>query len=291
MSSEHTPVPPVVGAPVPPKPELRFLLPEEKTDFKRVFGGAGLSHLSLLLLMALAVWARPDRQVRAVLEDFPIQDIVFLDIPGPGGGGGGGGSQSPEPPKQEPTPAVKPPEPDPIPTPTPEPVVVEPPPPEPIIAEAPIVATDAPTAVIASAPSVGQSLGTGTGPGAGSGRGGGQGSGSGDGVGSGSGGGCCEGVFQIGNGVSSPTVIHLAKPLYTPEAMLRRVQGEVHLSCIVTNTGMVTKCDVVKSLDSNNYGLDNEALKAARQSQFRPATLKGKPVSVQVTIILEFNMR
>ena len=80
-------------------------------------------------------------------------------------------------------------------------------------------------------------------------------------------------------------------PVYTSEGMMRRIEGEVHVNCVVTSSGTVGTCDVRRSLDANSFGLDNEALRAARQCRFRPATLKGKPVSVLVTIILEFNIR
>jgi TonB family protein len=82
-----------------------------------------------------------------------------------------------------------------------------------------------------------------------------------------------------------------AKPAYTSEAMLRRIQGEVWLDCVVAKTGTVGQCDVVKSLDSNNFGLDAEAMKAARKFVFRPGMLKGEPVDVLVRIQIAFNMR
>jgi protein TonB len=295
MKNEHAK--PVSPAPVaggqtpsgiPPRPpELRLLLPETKTDLRTVFGGAGTAWLVFGFMLFLTVWLRPDQQIQAALPDL-LPDLVFLEQPGPGGGGGGGGNKSPEPPKQEKTPAVKPKAPEPIPVPAPDPT---PPPPEPIKAEAPLVPTEAPVAVIASAPVTSPSLGTGERDGAGRGSGGGTGPGRGDGIGPGTGGGIGGGAFQVGNGVSSPTVLFTPKPLYTSEAMLRRIQGIVELNCVVEATGSVGNCDIVKSLDSNNFGLDNEALKAAKRFRFKPGTRLGEPVAVLVRIQLEFNMR
>ena len=119
--------------------------------------------------------------------------------------------------------------------------------------------TEAPVAVLAAAPTASPSLGTGDSEGAGRGSGGGVGPGRGDGIGPGTGGGIGGGAFQVGNGVSSPKVLFTPKPLYTSEAMLRRIQGVVELNCVVLATGSVGDCDIVKSLDSNNFGLDNEA--------------------------------
>jgi TonB family protein len=271
-------------------PELRFLLPESKTDMKALFGGAGSLYIVFFILTALVVWMRPERQILAVLPDFEPQDIVYLEVAGPGGGGGGGGNKSPEPPKTAPVPKVKPPEPDPIPVPVEEPKPV--PEPEPVAAEIPAITPTQDLAAVAptlnAAP---PSLGPGTGGGAGTGRGDGIGSGSGDGLGEGRGGGTGGGVYRLGSGITNPTLVSSAKPQYTSEAMLRRIQGEVHLDCVVTKTGNVGNCDVVKSLDANNFGLDSEAMKAARKFVFRPGLLKGEPVDVLVRIQIAFNMR
>jgi outer membrane biosynthesis protein TonB len=46
----------------------------------------------------------------------------------------------------------------------------------------------------------------------------------------------------------------------------------------------------MRSLDST-FGLDLEAMKAARNWRFRPGTRLGEPVSVLVTIELTFTLR
>lgn len=270
--------------------DLRFLLPEEPTNLKTVFGSAGLSHAAFILVLMLVVWLRPERQVSAILPDILPDDIVYIEMPGPGGGGGGGGNKSPEPPKVEKLPAAKPPEATPvIPTPTPEPT----PEPEVIKPEAPIITPTEAPAVISSAPAVvaSTSLGTGNRGGAGTGDKGGIGDGNGIGIGRGNEKGIGGGNYEVGNGVLAPTALFQAKPQYTPEAMVRRIQGEVHLNCVVLSTGLVGTCEIVKALDQNNYGLDNEATKAAKQFRFRPGTREGQPVNVLVRIVLEFNMR
>jgi len=269
--------------------DLRFLLPEEKANLKTVLGGAGLSHIAFAMLLLFVVWLRPDRQIQAELPDFPLQDIVFIEQAGPGGGGGGGGNKSPDPPKTQPTPAIKPPEPEPVPVPTPEPV----PPPEPVVAaEVPAISPVTTVATLSSntntAPA---SLGTGSNTGAGTGTGGGVGPGSGDGLGPGRGGGTGGDVYQPGSGIDNPTLLFRAQPSYTSDAMMRRIQGEVWLDCVVLATGSVGKCDIVKSLDSDQFGLDTEAVKAAKRFRFKPGTRKGEPVAVLVRIELVFNIR
>lgn len=272
-------------------PELRFILPEEKTELSKVFGGAGLTHIVLFGLLTLVFWMRPPLEnLVADLPDLMPTEIVFLDEPGPGGGGGGGGSQSLAPPKTEKLPAIKPKEetPPPIPTPEPEPT----PEPTPPAAEIPAVPIEAPVAVVASTTNTeSESRGKGTGTGAGTGSGSGIGSGTGSGLGEGFGGGTGGGAYQVGSGVSSPRPLNRPKPLYTAEAMLRRIQGEVLLSCVVLATGDMGPCNIIKPLDNNNYGLDNEALKAASKWKFEPGRKQGQPVPVQVTIGIDFNMR
>jgi TonB family protein len=53
---------------------------------------------------------------------------------------------------------------------------------------------------------------------------------------------------------------------------------------------VVGDCDVVRSLDST-FGLDQEAVKAARQWRFAPGRRQGQAVPVLVTIELTFTLR
>ena len=288
-----SPAPPAVSVPAR-APELRLLLAEQPTDLKTFFGGAGLAWLSFALLVAFVVWLRPPIPgfTPPVEEPFDLTDIVFLPTPGPGGGGGGGGNRSPEPPKTTPTPPIKtiePPEPTPVPVQKPPDLELTPP-----AAEIPAVTNNEPLAVLAPGPPVASaspSLGTGSGGGAGTGSGTGVGPGDGSGLGPGSGGNTGGGPVGPGSGALPPIALNNPKPMYTPEAMLRRIQGDVTLSCVVLKTGDMGNCNVTKSLDGNQFGLDNEAIKAARRYRFKPATLKGEPVAMQVNIILTFTMR
>jgi protein TonB len=47
---------------------------------------------------------------------------------------------------------------------------------------------------------------------------------------------------------------------------------------------------VTRSLDAE-YGLDQEAIAAAKKWKFKPGTRQGKPVPVLVTIELTFTLR
>jgi protein TonB len=137
-------------------------------------------------------------------------------------------------------------------------------------------------------------LSTSQGPGSrgGSGTGDGVGDGPGDGSGRGPGRdrGIGDGAFQPGNGVTRPVLMREVKPAYTSDAMRARLQGSVFLQCVVGPDGSVGDVKILRSLDST-FGLDLEAIKAARQWRFRPGTRLGEPVPVLVTIQLEFSLR
>ncbi len=89
--------------------------------------------------------------------------------------------------------------------------------------------------------------------------------------------------------VVTPTLSHAENPKYTPDALRARVQGWVTVEAIVSPEGEVTAARVTRSLD-REFGLDDEALKVARQWQFRPGTYQGQPVAVRVIIELEFRL-
>jgi periplasmic protein TonB len=130
-------------------------------------------------------------------------------------------------------------------------------------------------------PGGGPGADTGIGPGSGPGDGPGLGPGRGPGSGPSEGG---------GSGVTPPRLLRNVKPSYTAEAMRAKVQGLVRLSCIVLPDGTVGDVHVVQSLDAT-FGLDEEAIKAAKQWRFTPAMRFGQPVATAVTLVLEFHLR
>lgn len=97
-------------------------------------------------------------------------------------------------------------------------------------------------------------------------------------------------VYKPGNGVTLPEVVKEVRPGYTQAAMQAKVQGSVWLECVVSETGDVTDIKVTKSLDTE-YGLDQEAIKAAGQWKFKPGRKDGKPVAVRITLELTFTLK
>ena len=227
-------------------------------------------HLGLGLLAAFWIGLR---SVPAATPSATATPVVYVAESGPGGGGGG--SPAPASSKQMEIPRHQPPEPVPVAaTPLPEAA-----PPQPVL-DAPIV-TNAASLLSAAGRSIGLPGPGGGGPGTGIGPG------DGPGAGPGSGGNTGGGPKQVGNGVTSPTVVRETRPNYTGEAMRAKIQGNVELEIVVRANGTVGEIRVTKSLDP---GLDQEAIKCARQWLFRPGMFHGSPVDVYVSLVVEFRL-
>ncbi len=72
--------------------------------------------------------------------------------------------------------------------------------------------------------------------------------------------------------------------------MRAKMQGTVLLECVVLPDGTVGDTRIVKSLDQV-FGLDEQAVKAAKKWRFVPGQRLGEPVPVLVTIELTFTLR
>src|SRR5262252_1804902 len=79
------------------------------------------------------------------------------------------------------------------------------------------------------------------------------------------------------DGVTLPQVLKQVKAQYTSEAMRQMIEGDVLLGVVVRSDGSVGDVVVKESLDSV-YGLDDEAIKAMKQWQFKAGARDGKPV-------------
>ena len=278
VESSHLTVRPETDGPR----EVRFMFDQpDGARIGRSLGAGLLTELVVVGIVLLVMALLPKKVYQAVLPDRLADDIVWLSQPGPGGGGGGG-NKMPDPPKkaelkgQEKISVPTPPEP------KPEPPKEEPPP-ETLNIPAQTLAAATQVSPGALTPNP-DTLSTGSGSGTGAGAG--QGSGLGPGFGGGTGG----GAYRPGNGVQLPQPIKEVKPQYTADAMRAKVQGTVLLECVVLPDGSVGSVEVVRSLDST-FGLDQEAIKAAKQWRFRPGTRFGEPVAVLVTIELTFTLR
>ena len=97
-------------------------------------------------------------------------------------------------------------------------------------------------------------------------------------------------VYKPGNGVSLPVVTRQVMAAYTQEAMAAHIEGTVGLEAVVQADGSVGEVKVARSLDPT-YGLDEQAVKAMKQWQFKPGTKDGKAVAVRVEIMIRFALK
>ena len=97
-------------------------------------------------------------------------------------------------------------------------------------------------------------------------------------------------VFQSVPPGGGLVLIRSVKPQYTSQAMQRSVQGTVTLNILVMADGTVGEATVAKSLD-RQYGLDEQAILAARYWLFQPAVVDGRPVAFRTTLDLEFRLQ
>lgn len=97
-----------------------------------------------------------------------------------------------------------------------------------------------------------------------------------------------DGVYRVGSGVTSPTVLSRIKPVYSEAARKATLEGKVVLSAIVRKDGSLEVLKVVRGL---GLGLDENAIKALKKWRFRPGKRNGKPVDVALNIEVAFSLR
>jgi TonB family protein len=91
---------------------------------------------------------------------------------------------------------------------------------------------------------------------------------------------------ETGPGVPAE-IISKPTPVYTQEARSLRIQGEVLLEVVLQASGNLQVLRVVRGL---GHGLDDNAVKAAEQIRFKPATKNGQPADSTVVLHIIFQL-
>lgn len=305
---------------------IRELFTDENRDRKRrrlIYAGLGfalVAHFVFLAVIFMADWVKP--QAKATEPEFEVTYLdpatisplrkpeePKLDVPKGSAHSGGGGSGQESllpasggaPPRMLPTPPIVKPD-------VPEknaPILAvvpsaqgpesAPPPPDSTIG-VPTGNMDAPP-----------SPGTGSGGGLGDGNGNGVGSGSGPGSGAGKGGNKGGGQYGSPNGTDGPGTVPFSRisqisnqpgyspfrwiyrptPIVTPEAQERKVAGTVLLRATFHADGRITDVEIVSPVEF----MTESAIAALMKSKFKPASVKGQPVTltrVPVTIQVHY---
>ena len=94
--------------------------------------------------------------------------------------------------------------------------------------------------------------------------------------------------FVSGSEVTTKVrVLRKPDPAYTEQARRAQIAGTVILRAVFTSKGTVEHILVLRSLPA---GLTEEAVRAARQIKFTPATKNGNPVSMIMELQYNFNL-
>jgi TonB family protein len=93
--------------------------------------------------------------------------------------------------------------------------------------------------------------------------------------------------LPLGPGIRPPRATSIVDPKYTDAARKAKINGSVIVAVAINEEGGVDDVKIVRSL---GYGLDQNAMAAARQGKFTPATKDGKPVPVQLNMEMTFKL-
>jgi protein TonB len=90
----------------------------------------------------------------------------------------------------------------------------------------------------------------------------------------------------VGGAVSVPEKIRDVKPYYPEMAREAKVQGIVIIEAVISSSGDVQEARVLRG----HHMLDDAALEAVRQWRYTPPLLNGQPVSVVMTVTVNFTL-
>lgn len=93
--------------------------------------------------------------------------------------------------------------------------------------------------------------------------------------------------LPVGGDVKPARLISSARPIYPSIARSQRVSGDVVVDALIDEQGHVTTMKVL----SGPSLLHQAATEALRQWKYQPATLDGKPVSMHLSVTLQFRLQ
>lgn len=82
-------------------------------------------------------------------------------------------------------------------------------------------------------------------------------------------------------------ITYKPRPVYTEEGRKLKIEGEVLLQVVFSANGQIRIVKVVRGL---GHGLDESAVRAAEQIQFKPALKDGHPADFEAVLHIEFQL-
>ncbi len=90
-------------------------------------------------------------------------------------------------------------------------------------------------------------------------------------------------------GVTHPVCLQCPPALYSYPALMKRLQGNITMDAIISKDGYASDVKILGSLGS---GLDEQAMKAVRTWQWKPAQdANGNPVVAHQTVVITFRLQ
>lgn len=93
-------------------------------------------------------------------------------------------------------------------------------------------------------------------------------------------------VLPFGPGMTRPQQISGSPPTYSREARAARVEGKVLVRCVITTTGEVRNCQVIKGVPM----LTELVLASLQSSRFTPVHYRGVPQAIQYLFTFNFKL-
>ena len=93
--------------------------------------------------------------------------------------------------------------------------------------------------------------------------------------------------MRVGGNIRPPEKVKDVPPVYPAVAQSARVQGIVILEAIIGLDGKVSEVKVLRSVAL----LDEAAITAVKQWEYTPTLLNGVPVSVIMTVTVNFTLQ
>jgi TonB family protein len=106
------------------------------------------------------------------------------------------------------------------------------------------------------------------------------------------------GNYHVGNGVSTPRLVYSEGPEFPYKLQKRKILGSCTLSITVDTDGKSHDVRIIKSFPDTNdkklrgtaIEMQNNCIQSAKQYRFEPATYQGKPVPVELSVEIAFQI-
>jgi TonB family protein len=92
--------------------------------------------------------------------------------------------------------------------------------------------------------------------------------------------------IRVGGNVATANLIHQVTPVYPDKAKRARVEGTVSIHAVITKDGGVRDAQIIQG----RCLLAEPALDAVKKWRYKPTLLEGKPVEVDTTIQVVFQL-